>query len=115
MDWRKNSKTMWHRCLIHCLLQNIQDTIPITSGMEKPKDCQINPQEKCPAYSIGKNTHQDDPGWVGLCLRLHYNCPVNFGAKIRFLAHWVWFDIAYPAAQLARFCAFWLGSSTGQR
>ena len=26
-------------------------------------------------------------------------------AKIQFLAHWVRFDIAYPAAQLARFCA----------
>ena len=26
-------------------------------------------------------------------------------AKIQFLAHWVRFDISYPAAQLARFCA----------
>jgi hypothetical protein len=30
-------------------------------------------------------------------------------AKIQFLAHWVRFNIAYPAAQLARFC-----SSAGQ-
>jgi hypothetical protein len=60
MDWRKYSKItglpMWHRCFMDYPLQNIKDTIPYTKGMEKLKNCRIDPQEKCPACTIGKNT-----------------------------------------------------------
>ena len=47
---------------MHCPLQNIQDTIQFTKLMEKLKDCQIDPQEKCPACAIVKSTRQDNPG-----------------------------------------------------
>jgi hypothetical protein len=61
-DWRKYCKTtgllMWHRLLMHCPLQNIKDTMPSTKGMEKLKNCQSDPQEKCPACAIGKGIHQ---------------------------------------------------------
>ncbi len=50
MDWRKYSETaglpMWHRRLMHCPLPNIKDTNPFTKGMEKLKNCRIDPQEK---------------------------------------------------------------------
>jgi hypothetical protein len=39
--------------------------------MQKLKYCRIDPQEKCPACSIGKNTYQDNPGpisWATLPL-----------------------------------------------
>ena len=66
MDWRKYRETtglpMWHRRLMHCSFQNIKDTIPFTKGMEKLKNCRIDPQEKCPACAIGKSTLQDNPG-----------------------------------------------------
>jgi hypothetical protein len=64
MELRKYRKTtglpMWHRRLMHCPLQNIIDTIPFTKGMEKLKNCRIDPREKCAACAIGKSTYQDD-------------------------------------------------------
>jgi hypothetical protein len=54
---------------MHCPLQNIKDTIPFTKGMEKLKNCRIEPREKCPACAIGKSTYQDYPGSISRATR----------------------------------------------
>jgi hypothetical protein len=73
MDWRKYHETtdfpMWHRRLMHYPLQNIKDTIPFTKGMEKVKNCRIDPREKCPACAIGNSTYQDNPGLISRATR----------------------------------------------
>ncbi len=73
MDWRKYSEAtgfpMSHRRLMQCPLQNIKDTIPFTGGMEKLKNCPIDPREKCPACAIGKSTYQDNPGSISWATR----------------------------------------------
>jgi hypothetical protein len=53
---------LWNRRLMHCPLQNIRDTIPFSTGMEKLMGCQMDVNERCPVCAIGKSTLQDTPG-----------------------------------------------------
>ncbi len=67
----------------------------------KPKKVPMQPR-----LVLDKEDCQEAPDQADLVKQTFYCMMV---AKIQFLAHWVRFDIAYPAAQLARFC-----SSAGQ-